>query len=46
MQLLENKECIKVQKFDKNLKIFLVIKILYTRSIHWKHFWVKVNLVW
>ena len=29
----------------KNLKMGLLMKILYTQSIQWKHFWVKANLV-
>ena len=38
---VENKDGLKF----KNLKMSLLMKILFTQSIQWKYFWVKVNLV-
>ena len=29
----------------KNLKMSLLMKILFTQSIQWKHFWVKASVV-
>ena len=38
---LQNKGWVKVQKFKDGV----LMKILYTRSIRWKYFWVKAKCV-